>query len=382
MRASLYCVLLALAGLSTVIVSAQEAHFTVMAELRTGARTAAVIALDLNKDQRPDIVATNQGDGTISVVLNSGGGRFKEPRSYATSVVGPYETAAADFNGDGFPDLVSANFGAARGEPYGRTVSVHLNKGDGTFRDCVDYAATDASEDKIRAVTTGDFNRDGKMDIAAAAQHSGLQVLFGKGDGTFAPPAFFSAGNSVHGIVTADFNRDGEPDVALANNGPRGRMTVVMGKGAGKFAEPQFLTAGAGTFGLDASDLNGDGFADLVTANQRSGSVSVLINRGRKGSAAFAEAIELPASGSPVAVTLGDANSDGRADILGASNSGGVIDFYAGKGDGTFAAATSIEAGNGVYDTAIADFDADGALDIACALTSGRVLVFHGRRAK
>src|SRR5947199_2320232 len=68
--------------------------YTPMATITMGARTAAVIAVDLNKDNILDIVATNQSDGTISVALGEGGGRFKRAISYPTSTVGPYQTAA------------------------------------------------------------------------------------------------------------------------------------------------------------------------------------------------------------------------------------------------------------------------------------------------
>lgn len=360
--------------------SAGILQFSEMAEVRTGARTAAVIAVDLNADKIPDIVATNQGDGTISVALGLGRGTFKAAASYPTGIVGPYETAAADFNGDGFPDLVSANFGAARGEPYGLTVSVHLNRGDGSFAGCVDYPATQAAEDKIRAVATGDFNGDGKADLAVAAQHSGLQILFGKGDGSFGKPVLHDAGRGVHGVVIADFDQDGKADVALANNGPRGGVNVLLGKGNGDFSQTAAYAAGAGTFGLVAGDVNGDGFPDIITANERDGSISVLLNRGRSGRGKFADSINYAATGKPVSVSLGDLDGDGKPEVLSSSNSGGVTDIYRNQSGGTFAPSKPVQTGGGSYDSAVADFDGDGIPDFASARTGGSVLIMKGQR--
>ena len=358
---------------------AATCSYAPLTTIATGARTAAVIALDLNKDRILDIVATNQADGTLSVALGEKGGKFKAPAVYPTSTVGPYETAAADFNGDGFPDLVSANFGAARGEPYGLTVSVHLNKGDGSFANFVDYASTDATQDKARAVTTGDFNRDGKIDIAVASQQSSLQVLLGRGDGSFGRNTLYSAGTSVHGVVAADFNKDGKLDLAFANNSPNGNMTVVMGKGDGSFEPLAQYATGSGTFAIDAGDFNGDGYTDLVTANMRGANISVFINQGREQPGKFAEAVNYPATMSSVAVTVADLNGDRKPDILSSANAGGVTDIYINDGKGNFAASVPLPTGNGSYDTAVADFDGDGTADIASALTERQVVILKGQ---
>jgi hypothetical protein len=349
-----------------------------MATIATGARTAAVIALDLNRDGILDIVATNQADGTVSVALGEGGGKFKAASSYPTSTVGPYETAAADFNGDGYPDLVSANFGAAQGLPYGLSVSVHLNKGDGTFASYVDYSITDATMDKARAVATGDFNGDGKADIAVAAQFTGLQILLGRGDGTFSAHKLYPAGGSVHGIVVADFNRDGKADVALASNSPTGGVNVLFGAGDGSFGAPVAYAAGAGTFGLAAGDLNGDGYADIVTANDRAGTVSVLVNAGRDNPGRFAAPVTYPATNKAVAVSLGDLDGDGWLDILSSANSGAVTDTYRNNRDGTFQPSVPVATGNGSYDTVVADFDGDKTADFASAVTNQMVVIMKG----
>lgn len=358
--------------------AAKVCEYTPLANIATGARTAAVIALDLNKDKVLDIVATNQTAGTISVALGKKGGSFDAASTYSTSTVGPYETAAADFNNDGYMDLVSGNFGSASGAPYGLTVSVVMNKGDGTFKSYVDFSATDAATDKVRAVTVGDFNKDGKADIAAASQFTGLHILLGKGDGTFAPHVLYPAGGGVHGIVAADFNKDGNPDVALANNSPNGSINVLLGKGDGTFAATTAYTAGAGTFGLATGDMNGDGYADIVTANDRGGSISVLLNLGKQQAGAFAAHVEYPATKKSVAVSLGDLDGDGKLDVLSSANAGAVTDTYRNNGDGTLQASVPVATGNGSYGSAAADFNGDGMTDIASALVGNSVVILQG----
>lgn len=361
------------------VFAATTCSYTQSASIASGSRSAAIIAVDLNKDKILDIVTTAQGDGSLSVALGKKGGQFGAPAVYHTSTVGPYETVAADFNGDGYPDLASANFGASNGAPFGIAVSVHINKGNGTFKDYVDYSATDREDDKLRAITAADFNKDGKIDLAVAAQKTGLQIMLGKGDGTFAAHVLYSAGAAVHGIVAADFNKDGKLDVALANNSPKnGAVNVLFGKGDGSFEATTAFAAGASTFGLDTADLNGDGYPDIVTANQADSTTSVLLNLGSKQPGSFAPQVVYAASGKAVAVTAGDLNGDGKADVLTAANSGGVTDVYFNNGDGTLQASLPVPVGNGAYDSVVADFNSDGTADFATILGSGSAVIMQG----
>lgn len=367
--------LLALSSAAAFAQAVTTCTYSPMATIPAGNRTVSVLAVDLNNDGVPDIVATNQGGmdkGTITVALGLGKGKFAAPTTYTLGDVGPYETIAADFNGDGYLDLAVVLFGTSDRTIVGTQVDVFINTGKGTFKPFVAYA----TGTKPRAVIAADLNKDGKLDlIVANSTANTVGVLLGKGDGTFGPRVDYPAGNNPHGLAVADFNHDGRLDVAVANNGPVGAINVMFGKGDGTLEAPITYSAGAGTFGLAAGDLNGDSYPDIVTSNQRSKTVSVLINA---GDGTFKKPVELAAAGAPVAIDLADMNGDGNLDILSSSNDGGVTEVFLGNGEGTFQAPISAATGDGSYGSAVADFDGDGTKDIAAALTTGSVSIMKG----
>src|SRR2546430_4593475 len=135
----------------------------------------------------------------------------------------PYSVVVGDFNGDGVPDLVVANFG----NPYSSqtisgSVSVLLGKGDGAFRSAVTYDAG-RNPSSVRAA---DFNGDGKPDLAIAnSVCSGcgpnVSVLLGKGGGTFEAAFNYVGVAEPSSVGVGDFNGDGKPDLAVADPGSR-----------------------------------------------------------------------------------------------------------------------------------------------------------------
>src|SRR2546429_370782 len=157
----------------------------------------------------------------------------------------PRWMATGDFNGDGRPDLATANSDS-------NNISVLLGHGDGTFQAAQPLAAGS----RPASVDVGDVNRDGVLDLVVANQGStqmpgNVSVLLGTGDGTFQAPQTFDGGMTPIAVSVADLNGDGRPDLAVANYGSidspaqPGNAAVLLGNGDGTFQAPQFfVTAG------------------------------------------------------------------------------------------------------------------------------------------
>src|SRR5262249_15257833 len=140
--------------------------------------------------------------------------------------VGTTSVSAGDVNNDGLPDLVTANpFPGVvnneaqdfRGHGHGADeLAVALGGGDGTFRR---RQPLPAGSSPI-AVLTGDFNRDGRLDLATANYASSdVTVSLGLGDGTFADASHFATGVRPVALVQGDFNGDGRTDLGVVNAG-------------------------------------------------------------------------------------------------------------------------------------------------------------------
>ena len=139
-----------------------------------------------------------------------------------------------DFNGDGRPDLAVANYGD-------NDVSVLLGNGDGTFQNQVTYAVGSSP-----ALVTGDFNGDGRTDLAVANQDSNdVSVLLGNGDGTFQNQVTYAVGSAPYALVAGDFNGDGRTDLAVANSYDND-VSVLLGNGDGTFQDQKTYRWGTG----------------------------------------------------------------------------------------------------------------------------------------
>jgi hypothetical protein len=186
----------------------------------------AMVAGDFTGDGQLDLAVANPFESTVSVFLGRGDGTFQAPRTYAVGAIVwtiPYGIVAGDFTGNGHLDLAVANPGA-------NTVSVLLGNGDGTFQPQVTYAVGT----QPTYIVAGDFNGDGKLDLAVACQGSdtdpsGVSILLGNGDGTFQSQKWTAApeGSTPDRLVAGDFNGDGKLDLAAAaGNGGNGFVLV------------------------------------------------------------------------------------------------------------------------------------------------------------
>jgi hypothetical protein len=238
----------------------------------------ALAAGDFNGDGILDLAAVCQGKsypsaGSVSVLLGNGDGSFQDAQSYAVGFL-PCAVAVGDFNGDGRLDLAIANRGDTIYQPG--SVSVLLGKGDGTFQDAQNYAVGAFAT----AVAVGDLNGDKIADIVLTNGLSGtVVVLLGNGDGTFQAEENYAVGHGPQSLVMGDFNGDGIPDLAVANRYDD-TLSILLGNGDGTLAVAQSYAAGSGPFFVTMADFNGDGFLDLAVTNVGSPQSTILLNDG------------------------------------------------------------------------------------------------------
>jgi 6-phosphogluconolactonase (cycloisomerase 2 family) len=323
---------------------------------------------DFNRDGKLDLaVATggNAGPGHVSIALGNGDGTFRNEMQFPTGTK-PYSATVGDFNGDGKPDLAVANY-------LDNTVSVLLGNGTGTFQTQQTFA-TGGHPDSI---TADDFNGDGKLDLAVSnLSDSTVSVLLGNGDGTFQTQLPFNANSAPYFIAAGDFNGDGVLDLVVTNTVGANPLSVLLGNGDGTFQAP-LSTPGNTPLDLAVADVDGDGKLDVITTNTLLNQVSVFLGNGDgtfKGAQTFSTGVQ------PESLTIADFDGDGKLDLAvfdalpNAPPSS--VSILLGNGDGTFQSNKDYPLALGNGDSiAVGDFNGDGRMDLAIGTNTISVLL-------
>jgi hypothetical protein len=325
---------------------------------------SAVKTGDVNGDGKADVLVDLAGPAggadTIEVFLSNGDGSFQKASVFPLTFDGIPELSLADINGDGSPDLLVVDASTAR---------VMLGNGDGTFGPAIQTAlvAGLGSARRDQGVVAGDFNNDGHLDLAIAngLNGTGITIAMGTGDGTFqsAPkPGGPPPSTDWRDVVTGDFNGDGKQDIA--GRAANGQWWVSLSNGT-SFSAPQLWdTWSTGTTWLDVhtGDFNGDGKTDIV-GRASNGQWWVALSTG----SSFNDQLwDTWSSGVTWAdVKVGDFNGDGKADIAGRYLQGGTwwVGLSTGSGFNTTQWAAWSTGGTWV-DVNVGDFNGDGKADI------------------
>jgi VCBS repeat protein/FG-GAP repeat protein len=262
---------------------------------------AGAIVEDFNHDGNPDVLISGGFAGApIYCYLGNGKGAFTGPLQTLPPLT-VYRIAAGDLNGDGRPDLILAGFSNANGW----NVQVMLGTGNGTFVTAGRIDETNLSS----AMTTGDFDRDGKTDLALLTYGVGVEVWHGNGAGGFVSSQRYNVepANILTSLSAADLNHDGWLDLVAASDE---QMSVQLGGPTGLDA-PRFTTVAedlGSENGVAIADVNGDGDPDIVT--------DLGAIRFGHGDGTFMAPSRFDVGESPIGVSIGDVNGDGRPDIV------------------------------------------------------------------
>jgi hypothetical protein len=337
----------------------------------TSLKPYALMSGDVDGDGKIDLVVANEETSTVALFRNTGSGAFKREPAVASDgfPTDQYPTggAIADFNGDGIPDVITANF-------HGDSVSILL--GAGTFSAyklgaSANYPTVAGAETSNLAV--GDLNGDGVPDVIATnPMGSSISVFLGHRDGTLAPAT--NVGLAIPGwadpstpesVAIGDFNGDGIADAAVADN-DSAKVFVLLGNGDGTFRATSYPHIGDGyDYIVIAADMTLDDKLDLVIADRNGDSVCVLVNH---GDGTFADGVcsTTGAGTGPYSVAVADFNLDGVPDVVTANFMTSNASVLLGIGDGKFD--PPIDAGptgTASYGVAVGDFNHDGKPDFA-----------------
>jgi len=338
----------------------------------TGEIEALAVA-DLNGDGKLDLVVPTGGfSAGVSVLLGVGDGTFASPVTYTSTLLSPYSTsvAVADFNGDGKVDLALTN-----SEAPSSAVAILLGNGDGTFQNppLLYSAGLDPA-----GVIALDVNGDGKPDLAVVGGYAtpsfySVTVLINQGNGSFPNFSTYPVPRYPYSAVVGDFNGDGKPDIAVDSPSSPGSVSVLLGNGDGTFQSHLDTAVGGFPIFMAAGDFNADGHLDLVVAGVPDSGFSTLLGN---GDGTFQTPLSQTTSSVVSSLAVGDFNGDGKLDVAAVIYGTNAVSIFLGNGDGTFSAPTQYPVGTmedspPFHNVLVGDFNQDGIPDLAVSTDAG-----------
>jgi hypothetical protein len=338
--------------------------FELPVQYHVGLNPTSILTADLNGDGRPDLITTNLNSNNVSILLGQSPSTnpqtgmagtadlFKEHTMYDVGTR-PRTAALGDFNRDGRLDLAVVN-------NQSDDVTILLGHGDGTFQS---GTLLPVGRSPL-AIAAGDLNHDGTDDLVVVLRFDHLLVFLGQGDGTFSKPAEYDPGDTPTALLLADLNSDGHPDVIVSNNGPMtSSVTIFWGSATGELKlGPRYAVKARPIFSA-VGRVNDDAYPDLVAATPFNNSLLLFLGDGRSP---FTQTpIQVSGETEPVSVAVADFNGDGHGDLAIANSGDSTISVLLGDGTGRFKKPQLYRAGSRPMALIALDLNGDGLPDLA-----------------
>ncbi len=314
-----------------------------------GDRPIAVASADLDGNGSADLAVANycnaggcSGSGGVAILLAGAAEVYQLSAVYPMGA-GSVSVALSDVNGDGKPDLLSLN-------RIDKTVSLRLGTGGGAFG----ALSTTSLSAAPLAIAFGDFDRDGKQDLAVledcgmatCSEPGQVEILKGTGSGGFQNAALYAVGYAPVGLAAGATRSGGATDLVIANRcgadtscKSGGTATVLLGSGKGSFVIGTSIAVGAAPAGIALASLSGSGVLDLVITRSADNTVAVFPGA---GSGTFNSAVTYPVGNVPGALAIADFNGDGKPDVAVANVGDSTVTVLYGTGSPTLQPAAPI----------------------------------------
>ena len=268
-----------------------------------GSRPSTNEGFDYNLDGLMDFTLGNSTNNLVTVFTGDGTGSFSNIQNFNADN-GIRGLVILDADGDGFPDIITANRDASN-------VSILINNKDGTFAPPINFEGNGSGE---TAAATSDVNGDGIMDLFLGAIYSDEVMLWlGDGNGSFVFNSKVGVGNGPWMIASGDVNNDGTPDVVCANSSGSS-FSVVMCDSLGNLSSPANYSVGAFPISVDLGDVDGDLDLDIVTSNFSGANFTFYEN---DGTGVYINRIDIPSNQAGSCAVFHDRDNDGDMDMTG-----------------------------------------------------------------